>query len=81
MHLIKQYHCRWIFDNYNKIWDTQPMCRGPGNLGGVGLKDVSFIDLCEGQWASLMNLAPRIPIRQITDSDKEHQQYISKINT
>lgn len=55
-------------DNYNKIWDSEPTCRGPGNLGGHSLKDMSFNDLCEGQWASLTKLAPRISIRQPTKS-------------
>lgn len=62
--VIRVLFSRWIFDNYNKVWDTEPTCRGPGNLGGAALKDMSFTDLCEGQWASLLNLAPRIPIRR-----------------
>lgn len=50
------------------------MCRGPGDLGGAILKDMSFTDLCEGQWASLLNLAPRIPIRPNTEKPKEDKE-------
>lgn len=52
----------------------EPTCRGPGNLGGAALKDVSFTDLCEGQWASLLNLAPRIPVRHHEEKNNNHSK-------
>jgi hypothetical protein len=30
------------------------------------LKDMGFNDLCDGQWASMVNLSPRIPVKQVT---------------
>lgn len=65
---------RWLNENKNKIWDTQPTCRGPADLGGSLLKDMEFADLCDGQWASMVNLAARVPVRQpplITTSENE----------
>lgn len=49
--------------NSEKLWDIPPSCVGPGDLGGALLKDMGFNNLCEGQWASMLNLSPRIPIK------------------
>ncbi|KAI4465436.1 synaptic adhesion-like molecule salm [Holotrichia oblita] len=57
------YLALWISENQNKVWDIQPSCRGPGNLGGLYLKDMTFNNLCDGQWASMLNLSPRIPVK------------------
>lgn len=54
---------RWVDTNKQRLWDSQPTCRGPGDLGGSLLKDMTFDNLCEGQWASMTNLSPRIPIK------------------
>lgn len=45
------------------------MCRGPGDLGGNSVGDLRYTDLCDGQWASMLSLAPRIPVRKITLED------------
>ncbi|RZC38999.1 leucine-rich repeat-containing protein 15 [Asbolus verrucosus] len=60
------YLAGWVDENNNKVWDIQPTCRSPANLGGSLLKDMGFNDLCKGQWASMMNLSPRVPIRHVT---------------
>lgn len=54
---------RWINENKNKIWDAQPTCRGPGGLGGATLQEMNFDSLCDGQWASMLNLAPRVRVK------------------
>ncbi|KAG5864266.1 hypothetical protein JTB14_012519 [Gonioctena quinquepunctata] len=61
----------WIDLNADKLWDSQPTCRGPGDLGGSLLKDMQFDNLCEGQWASMLNLSPRIPIKNKLNEELE----------
>jgi hypothetical protein len=56
-------HFRWLRANRRKVWDSKPTCRGPGNLGGKSVEDMSFDDLCEGQWASMVKLTARVPIK------------------
>ncbi|XP_053996601.1 platelet glycoprotein V-like isoform X1 [Hylaeus anthracinus] len=41
------------------------ICRGPGTLGGKSLMHLTFHELCEGQWASMRGLAPRIPVDHV----------------
>ncbi|XP_076651493.1 uncharacterized protein LOC143358321 isoform X3 [Halictus rubicundus] len=38
------------------------VCRGPGTLGGRMLMRLSIYELCEGQWASMRGLTPRLPV-------------------
>lgn len=38
------------------------VCRGPGTLGGKLLMRLSIHELCEGQWASMKGLTPRLPV-------------------
>lgn len=45
------------------VWDSNPKCRGPGDLGGRLLENMTFDDLCEGQWASMVRLSPRVPVK------------------
>lgn len=56
--------CRWLKANRRKVWDSTPTCRGPGDLGGRLVEDMTFDDLCDGQWASMVRLTPRVPIKQ-----------------
>ncbi|KAJ8928929.1 hypothetical protein NQ314_018443 [Rhamnusium bicolor] len=58
----------------DKLWDSQPTCRGPGDLGGSLLKDMSFDNLCEGQWASMLNLSPRIPVKNKLKEELEENK-------
>ncbi|XP_076242355.1 uncharacterized protein LOC143184188 isoform X2 [Calliopsis andreniformis] len=53
------------------VWEfgAGAMCRGPGTLGGKLLLRLTFHELCEGQWASMRGLAPRIPIDLAGASD------------
>lgn len=46
------------------MWDGEPTCRGPGDLGGQSLAVLRFNHICEGQWASMVSLSPRLPIRK-----------------
>lgn len=55
--------CRWLRANRQKVWDSNPTCRGPRDLGGKPVEDMTFEDLCDGQWASMVKLTPRVPIR------------------
>lgn len=55
--------CRWLRANRQKVWDSNPTCRGPRDLGGRPVEDMTFEDLCDGQWASMVKLTPRVPIR------------------
>ncbi|KAL3281295.1 hypothetical protein HHI36_004508 [Cryptolaemus montrouzieri] len=79
-----QWHCDchilylalWVSDNNNKLWDSQPSCRGPGELGGKLLKTMRFQHLCDGQWASMINLAPRVKVKhnELKIEDKDELQ-------
>lgn len=62
---------RWINYNQDKLLDSDLSCRGPGDLGGLLLKDMSFDKLCEGQWASMINLAARVPVKQNAVNETE----------
>ena len=59
--MLTMLNSRWIDENKGKVWDIQPTCRGPEELGGSLLKDLGFNSLY-----SMVNLSPRIPIRQVT---------------
>ncbi|XP_043789074.1 slit homolog 1 protein-like isoform X4 [Apis laboriosa] len=50
------------------IWEfgAGAVCRGPGTLGGRLLLRLTFHELCEGQWASMKGLVPRLPIDLIS---------------
>ncbi|XP_002024789.2 platelet glycoprotein V isoform X1 [Drosophila persimilis] len=59
------YLARWIREFVLKLWDgQQPMCRGPGDLGGHEVGLLRYDDLCDGQWASMLSLSPRLPVRK-----------------
>ncbi|XP_031346602.1 carboxypeptidase N subunit 2-like isoform X2 [Photinus pyralis] len=60
------YLSTWINENSNKLWDSQPTCKGPGELGGAEIRSMNFDSLCHGQWASMINLSARIPVRPST---------------
>lgn len=32
-------------------------------MGGAALQEMNFDSLCDGQWASMLNLAPRVRVR------------------
>nr|XP_050864689.1 carboxypeptidase N subunit 2-like isoform X2 [Vespula vulgaris] len=51
-----------IGDN-SKSWEfgAGVICRGPGAMGGKLLLRLTFHELCEGQWASMKGLVPRVP--------------------
>lgn len=48
----------------SKVWEfgSGVICRGPGTMGGKLLLRLTFHQLCEGQWASMKGLVPRLPI-------------------
>ncbi|XP_071455546.1 leucine-rich repeat-containing protein 15-like [Hetaerina americana] len=56
------YLATWLRENKRKVWDSPATCRGPGDLGGHRVEEMTFDDLCEGQWASLVSLQPRVPV-------------------
>lgn len=58
------YLARWIREFVQKLWDGQPKCRGPGDLGGKEVGYLRYDELCYGQWASMQSLSPRLPIRK-----------------
>ncbi|XP_023305923.2 carboxypeptidase N subunit 2 isoform X1 [Lucilia cuprina] len=58
------YLARWIREHSSKLWDGAPMCRGPGDLGGREVGLLRYDDLCDGQWASMLSLSPRLPVRK-----------------
>ena len=58
------YLARWIRQHTSKLWDGAPMCRGPGDLGGREVGLLRYDDLCDGQWASMLSLSPRLPVRK-----------------
>ncbi|KAG8253226.1 hypothetical protein J6590_039566 [Homalodisca vitripennis] len=57
------YLATWLRANRRKVWDSSPTCRGPGDLGGRLVEEMTFDDLCDGQWASMVKLTPRVPIK------------------
>nr|XP_036214823.1 peroxidasin homolog isoform X4 [Bactrocera oleae]XP_036214824.1 peroxidasin homolog isoform X4 [Bactrocera oleae] len=59
------YLARWIREFSGKLWDGQvAVCRGHGSLGGHEVGFLRYDDLCEGQWASMLSLSPRLPLRK-----------------
>lgn len=58
-----------VTDNWN-IWEfgAGAICTGPGALGGQPLLRLTFHELCEGQWASMKGIVPRLPLDVITPS-------------
>ncbi|KYM79563.1 Leucine-rich repeat-containing protein 15 [Atta colombica] len=52
------------------IWEfgAGATCRGPGILGGQSLLRLTFHELCEGQWASMKGIIPRLPLDVIAPS-------------
>ncbi|XP_026847318.1 platelet glycoprotein V isoform X2 [Drosophila persimilis] len=66
------YLARWIREFVLKLWDgQQPMCRGPGDLGGHEVGLLRYDDLCDGQWASMLSLSPRLPHIYNKTTDEE----------
>ncbi|XP_048515947.1 leucine-rich repeat-containing protein 15-like isoform X2 [Athalia rosae] len=57
-----------VSSNKSSFWDygAGAVCRGPGALGGRLLVQLSFHELCEGQWASMRGLVPRLPVEPPT---------------
>lgn len=55
------------------LWEfgAGAVCRGPGTLGGKLLLRLTFHELCEGQWASMRGLVPRIPVDLAGASDHD----------
>lgn len=37
---------RWLQFNHKKLWDAEPICRGPGDLGGHLVRKVDENELC-----------------------------------
>ncbi|CAH1390817.1 unnamed protein product [Nezara viridula] len=37
----------WLKDNKDKIWDMEPTCLGPGELGGRAIDEINREELCE----------------------------------
>ncbi|KAK4292491.1 hypothetical protein Pmani_034751 [Petrolisthes manimaculis] len=50
----------WLHRNPEKIWDRQPKCRGPGDLGGKPVLQMTFNSVCDGQWASMTKIQGRV---------------------
>lgn len=52
------------------IWEfgAGAICSGPGLLGGQPLLRLTFHELCEGQWASMKGIIPRLPLDVIAPS-------------
>lgn len=52
------------FDDPTVSWDYAggAICQGPANLERKLLLQLTRHELCEGQWASMKGLAPRLPI-------------------
>ncbi|XP_042217430.1 carboxypeptidase N subunit 2-like [Homarus americanus] len=50
----------WLHRNPDKIWDRQPKCRGPGDLGGKPVIEMTFNSVCDGQWASMTKIQGRV---------------------
>lgn len=46
------------------IWEfgAGATCRGPRILDGQSLLRLTFHELCEGQWASMKGIIPRLPL-------------------
>ncbi|XP_067648049.1 leucine-rich repeat-containing protein 15-like [Eurosta solidaginis] len=59
------YLARWIREFAYKLWDGQmAICQGPGSLGGHEVGLLRYDELCDGQWASMLSLSPRLPLRK-----------------
>lgn len=55
--------------NWN-VWEfgAGATCRSPGILGGQSLLRLTFHELCEGQWASMKGIIPRLSLDVIVPS-------------
>ncbi|KAM7357010.1 uncharacterized protein ACRADG_002539 [Cochliomyia hominivorax] len=58
------YLARWIREHNSKLWDTAPLCHGPTDMNNRELGLLRYDDLCGGQWASMLALSPRLPVRK-----------------
>ncbi|XP_020298471.1 leucine-rich repeat-containing protein 15-like isoform X2 [Pseudomyrmex gracilis] len=63
------------------VWEfgAGATCRGPGILGGQSLLRLTFHELCEGQWASMKGIVPRLPLDIIASSVIPHATERNKI--
>lgn len=65
-------------NNQNRInfWQSGAgaLCLGPGTLGGKLVIELTFHQLCDGQWASMRGLAPRLPVDLLTPSPPKSLQ-------
>lgn len=61
MWLRKMYFARLNTDERYNFWESGggAICWGPGKLGGKLVVELTFHELCQGQWASMKGLAPR----------------------
>lgn len=50
------YLARWLREYGTRLWDGNPLCLGPGELGGKSVNTLRFDDLCGYQWASMVNV-------------------------
>ena len=52
---------RWLRSNKMKVLDLSDIrCLGPTHMIQRSIKELSYGDLCDGQWASFQNLADRV---------------------
>jgi len=52
------------------VWEfgAGATCSGPGALGGQPLLRLTFHELCEGQWASMRGIVPRLSLNVVNAS-------------
>lgn len=62
--------------NRSNFWQSGAgaICLGPGTLGGKLVIELTFHQLCDGQWASMRGLAPRLPVELLTPSPPKSAQ-------
>ncbi|XP_059612956.1 SLIT and NTRK-like protein 6 [Phlebotomus argentipes] len=58
------YLARWLRSSASHAWNTELLCKTPEQLEGQSLSLLRFDSLCRGQWAAMVSLSPRLPIRK-----------------
>ncbi|GAB0099875.1 leucine-rich repeat-containing protein 15 [Sergentomyia squamirostris] len=81
------YLARWLRSSSSQLWNTEPLCKSPEMFEGQSLGMLRFDNLCRGQWAAMINLFPRLPIRKqhmtasrtLSDVLRQHSEMVAKL--
>lgn len=61
--ILMRFDFRWLTHHEPLAWEAPITCWSPSNLAGQDIAGLEFPELCHGQWASMTNLHPRLPVK------------------